>query len=86
MSDDAQDRNLPASARKLERARGDGQVARSRELGHVAALAVGGGLLLAMAEPLGTALRSMLAANLRFGASEVMRSGARAGSRRARRR
>jgi flagellar biosynthesis protein FlhB len=61
MADDAQDRNLPASARKLQRARGDGQVARSRELGHVAALAIGGGLLLALAEPLGAALRRTVA-------------------------
>ena len=76
MADDAQDRNLPASARKLERARGDGQVARSRELGHVAALAVGGGLLLAMAEPLGAALRQMVAHGLRFNAGEVARSSA----------
>ncbi len=76
MSDDAQDRNLPASARKLTRARGDGQVARSRELGHVAALAIGGGLLFALAAPLGAMLQRVLAEGLRFDARDVMRQGA----------
>ncbi len=39
---DAQNRNLPASQRKLQKARADGQVPRSRDLGHFAALAAGG--------------------------------------------
>jgi flagellar biosynthetic protein FlhB len=39
---DAQDRNLPASARRLKKAREDGNVPRSRDLGHFAALAAGG--------------------------------------------
>lgn len=43
MDTGSQDRNLPASARKLQKARGDGQVARSRDLGHLAV--VGGGCL-----------------------------------------
>ena len=38
----AQDKNLPASPRKLEKARAEGQVARSRDLGHFAAIAGGG--------------------------------------------
>ena len=38
----AQDRNLPASPRKLEKARAEGQVVRSRDLGHFAAVAGGG--------------------------------------------
>jgi flagellar biosynthetic protein FlhB len=37
---DAQDRNLPASARKIARARRDGQVPRSRDLAHFAAMGV----------------------------------------------
>ncbi|MDE1950374.1 MAG: EscU/YscU/HrcU family type III secretion system export apparatus switch protein, partial [Burkholderiales bacterium] len=45
MADDSQDRHLPASARKIEKARGEGQVARSRDLGHLAALGAGGALL-----------------------------------------
>jgi len=39
---DAQNRNLPASQRKLQKARAEGQVPRSRDLGHFAALAAGG--------------------------------------------
>ena len=38
MSDSAQDRTLPATARKISKAREEGQVARSRDLGHFAAL------------------------------------------------
>ena len=34
----AQDRNLPASQRKLQKAREEGQLPRSRDLGHFAAL------------------------------------------------
>jgi flagellar biosynthetic protein FlhB len=37
---DSQDRNLPASARKIERARREGQVPRSRDLAHFAAMGV----------------------------------------------
>lgn len=44
-ADDAQDRHLPASPRKLQKAREDGQVPRSRDLGH--ALALGGAWLAA---------------------------------------
>lgn len=62
----AQDRNLPASERKLRKAREDGQVARSRDLGHFAAVAVGLGLLAALA-PMATGwLQAMLTAGLRF--------------------
>ena len=39
---DAQDRHLPASALRLRKAREDGNVPRSRDLGHFAALAAGG--------------------------------------------
>ena len=38
MADDAQYRKLPASARKLQKARTEGQVARSRDLTHLAAM------------------------------------------------
>ncbi len=37
----SQDRNLPASQQKLQKARSEGQVARSRELNHAAVLGVG---------------------------------------------
>ena len=41
MESSSQDRNLPASQQKLDKARGDGQVARSRYLGHLAVLGTG---------------------------------------------
>lgn len=43
MESSSQDRNLPASERKLQKAREDGQVARSHDLSHLAVL--GGGAL-----------------------------------------
>jgi flagellar biosynthetic protein FlhB len=43
MESSSQDRNLPASERKLQKARDDGQVARSHDLSHLAVL--GGGAL-----------------------------------------
>jgi flagellar biosynthetic protein FlhB len=69
MSD--QDKKLPASARKLQKARDDGQVARSRDLGHLAAIAAGGSVLVVMAPTLSTWLSDMLANGLRFNAASV---------------
>ena len=63
---ESQDRNLPASARKVRRARGDGQVARSRDLAHFAMIAAGGALLVAFAPDLGGWLQQLLADGLRF--------------------
>jgi flagellar biosynthesis protein FlhB len=59
-SSSAQDKNLPASPRKLEKARAEGQVARSRDLGHFAAVAGGGAALVVAAprSPTGCASRS----------------------------
>jgi flagellar biosynthetic protein FlhB len=66
MADSAQDRNLPASERKKSRAREDGQIPRSRDLGHFAALAAGGALLMVAARPLSGWMQDMLSAGLRF--------------------
>lgn len=63
---DAQDRNLPASAKKLRKAREQGQVPRSRDLGHFASLAAATGLAFAMAPTLAATLRDLLADGLRF--------------------
>jgi flagellar biosynthesis protein FlhB len=63
---DAQDRNLPASPRKLEKAREEGQVPRSQDLGHFAALAAAAAGLAALAPHFTQRLRDMLADALRF--------------------
>ncbi|MCX7660384.1 MAG: flagellar type III secretion system protein FlhB [Caldimonas manganoxidans] len=74
MSSDAQDRNLPASERKIRKAREEGQVARSRDLGHF--LIVAGGIVVVMAaSPWMTGwLLDMMATELRFGVAEVQDS------------
>ena len=46
---DAQDRRLPATERKLRKARAEGQVARSRDLSHFAAIGASAVLLAAAA-------------------------------------
>src|SRR5688500_11668201 len=63
---DAQQRNLPASARKLRKARADGQVARSRDLSHFTIVATGVALLAVLAPRIALNLRDALAAALRF--------------------
>ena len=62
----SQDRTLPASPRKLRKAREDGQVARSRDFGHFVAIAVGGVLLVATAPMLWGWLRNLLMQGLQF--------------------
>ena len=66
MADSAQDRNLPATAKRRQRAREDGQVPRSKDLGHFTALAVGGALLMVLAHPLAAWAQGVLDAGLRF--------------------
>ena len=65
---DSQDRHLPATARRRSKAREEGQVARSRDLGHFAAMAAGLGLLMAAAPQAMQSLRGLLAAGLRIDA------------------
>ena len=67
----AQDKNLPASQRKLDKARAEGQVARSRDLGHFVAIAAGGGLLVALAPTLSAWLKELVMRGLRFDAAAV---------------
>ena len=68
---DAQDRHLPASERRLRKARADGQVPRSRDLSHFMVVAFGGAMLVAAA-PLATAwMRQGLQAGLRFDAATL---------------
>lgn len=67
----AQDRNLPASAKKLKKARDDGQVVRSRDLGHFTAMTAGG-FMLAMLTPTAVDwLQHMLRKALSFDAGMV---------------
>jgi flagellar biosynthetic protein FlhB len=60
------DRHLPPTAKRLEKARREGQVARSRDLSNFAAIAVIGGLLVAFAPLLAGWLRDLVAEALRF--------------------
>ena len=76
MSDQSsQDRNLPATARKLSKARAEGQVARSRDFGHFVAIAVGGAVLAAMAPQLTDWLQQTLMQGLRFDSAMVHNTG-----------
>ncbi|WP_088286078.1 flagellar biosynthesis protein FlhB [Ideonella sp. A 288] len=68
---DAQDRNLPASERKLRKAREDGQVARSRDLAHLGVVGGGGAVLLAAMPWLLDATQDILRAGLRFDAHDL---------------
>ncbi|MEN9891863.1 MAG: type secretion protein [Pseudomonadota bacterium] len=68
MADD-QDRNLPASERKIRKAREDGQVARSRDLGHLAVVGGGGAALALFAPRLTDAMTTLMAGALRFDAA-----------------
>jgi flagellar biosynthetic protein FlhB len=66
-----QDRNLPASQRKLDKARKEGQVVRSRDLGHFAAIAVGGAAVVAAAPQITHWSGKLLTNGLRFNAAAV---------------
>jgi flagellar biosynthetic protein FlhB len=63
---DAQDRNLPASQKKIRKARSEGQVARSRDLGHLLAVGGGGALLVLALPRLTDWVARLLATGLRF--------------------
>jgi flagellar biosynthetic protein FlhB len=65
---DAQDRRLPATERKIRKARAEGQVARSRDLSHFAAIGAGVALLAAAAPALLAWLQATLAFGLSFDA------------------
>jgi flagellar biosynthesis protein FlhB len=65
-SQDAQDRTQPASSRKLRKAREEGQIARSRDLGHFVAMASGGAALVTCAPLLADWTKQLLMQGLRF--------------------
>ena len=72
MSSSTQDKNLPATAHRLKKAREQGQIPRSKELSNLAVLG-GGAVLLMLLMPLGfDRLRAALAAQLRFDHSALL--------------
>jgi flagellar biosynthesis protein FlhB len=75
MESGSQDRNLPASERKLRKAREDGQVGRSEDLSHLAVLGTGALALLVLAPVLFDQLKHSMRAQLAFDASTVFQPG-----------
>jgi flagellar biosynthetic protein FlhB len=69
---DAQQRTLPASQRKLQKAREEGQVARSRDLSHFIVVGAGVALLALAAPALVQLLRDALAGALRFDSAALL--------------
>lgn len=67
----SQDRNLPASERKLQKARDDGQVARSRDFSHLAVLGTGALTLMVLAPLMFDRLKVLLGQQLSFNATSV---------------
>jgi flagellar biosynthetic protein FlhB len=74
--DQSQDRNLPATQRKIDKARREGQVARSRDLGHLGALGLGIALLALTSGTLVDACGRLFASGLRFDATRLATPGA----------
>jgi flagellar biosynthetic protein FlhB len=71
---DAQDRNLPASAKKIERSRTEGQLPRSRDLPHFAMMLAAGALLSVGGPRIVDSLQQMLIYALHFDAEMLARS------------
>lgn len=71
----SQEKSLPASERKLQKAREDGQGARSRDLSHIAILGAGAASMLALAPTLMAAMHHALGQQLAFDSSTVMSTG-----------
>lgn len=68
---DAQDRNLPASAKKIERSRAEGQLPRSRDLPHFAVMVAGGAVLSVAGPDMVEQLRRLVATGLHFEARQL---------------
>ena len=71
----SQDKNLPATERKLQKARSDGQAARSRDLSHLAILGTGALALLVLAPWFVEYLQRALRQQLVFNAATVQMPG-----------
>lgn len=75
MEPGSQDRNLPASERKLKKARDDGQVSRSEDLSHLAVLGFGSISLLILAPILFDRMHESMRHLLSFNATTVAQTG-----------
>ncbi len=69
MADSAQDKKLPASERRIKKAREEGQVARSRDLGHLTTLGAGMALIAFVAVDALSGVSALLKAGLKFDAA-----------------
>lgn len=74
MDQGSQDRNLPASERKLKKARDDGQVSRSEDLKHLAVLAAGSSAVMALSPMLFERLKDAVSKQMSFDAATVQQS------------
>ena len=72
MDSSSQDKNLPASERKLKKARDEGQVSRSRELTHLAVLGTGALTMVALAPQMFNTLKLHLGLQLTFRLSDLL--------------
>lgn len=70
-----EDRQLPATERRLEQAREEGQVARSRDLVHLVVLCVMVALIMALGPWLAQSALELMASSLRFDRATVFESG-----------
>lgn len=68
----SQEKSLPASERKLQKARTDGQGARSRDLSHLAILGTGAACMLLLAPELMNRMKLAMSQQLAFDAAVVM--------------
>ncbi len=75
MDQGSQDRNLPASERKLQKAREDGQVSRSEDMSHLAVLGAGAACVLLLSPVLFDRLRHSVAQQLSFDVSTIRQTG-----------
>lgn len=74
MDNGSQDRNLPASQRKLKKAREEGRVSRSQDLSHAAVLGAGAVGLLMLAPQIVETLQNILTHNLTFDAQTIQQA------------
>ena len=74
MEQGSQDRNLPATERKLRKARDDGQVGRSEDLSHLAVLGAGAISVMVLAPILFDHLQHSMSQQLSFDAASVMQT------------